>query len=92
MYILFSNYPLTIVVSTSFLVSFLFCMVLLLSTIIFLLLDPQSSVVVGRWLTHPCGSLPTGEVGAFGCEATYDTFSLGVMVIKVSNRGFDLCE
>ena len=53
---------------------------------------PQSSVVVGRWLTHPCGSLPTGEVGAFGCEATYDTFSLGVMVIKVSNRGFDLCE
>ena len=53
---------------------------------------PQSSVVVERWLTHPCGSLPTGEVGVFGYEATDDTFSLGVMVIKVSNRGFDPCE
>ena len=53
---------------------------------------PLVSFVVGRWLTHPFGSLPTGEVGAFGCEATDDTFSLGVMVIKVSNRGFDPCE
>ena len=41
---------------------------------------------------HPVGSLPTGEVGVLGCEATDDTFSLGVMVIKVSNRGFDPCE
>ena len=48
---------------------------------------PLVSFVVGRWLTHPFGSLPTGEVGAFGCETTYDTFSLRVMVIKVSNRG-----
>ena len=53
---------------------------------------PFLSSVVGRWLTHPFGSLPTGEVGALGCEATDDTFSLGVMVIKVSNRGFDPCE
>ena len=53
---------------------------------------PFLSFVVGRWLTHPFGSLPTGEVGALGCEATDDTFSLGVMVIKVSNRGFDPCE
>ena len=50
------------------------------------------SFVVGRWLTHPFGSLPTGEVGAFGCEATDDTFSIGVLVTKVSNRGFDPCE
>ena len=37
-------------------------------------------------------SLSTRNVGAFGCEATDDTFPLGFMVIKVSNRGFDLCE
>jgi len=53
---------------------------------------PFHSFVVGRWLTHPFGSLPTGEVGAFGCEATDDTFSIGVLVTKVSNRGFDPCE
>ena len=53
---------------------------------------PLVCFVVERWFTHPCGSLPTGEVGAFGCEATDDTFSVGVLVTKVSNRGFDPCE
>ena len=57
-----------------------------------LLSAPQSSFVVGRSLTHPFSSLPTGEVGAFGCEATDDTFSVWVMIIKVPNRGFDPCK
>ena len=53
---------------------------------------PLVSFVVRRWITHPSGSLPTGEVEALGCEATDDTFSSGVMVLKVFNRGFDPCE
>ena len=73
-------------------VSSLCCMVLLLCNILMLPLGPLVSFVVGRWLTHPSDSLPTGEVGPLGCEANDDTFSLGVMVLKVPNGGLDPCE
>ena len=70
----------------------LLCMVLLLYNILMLPLGPLVSFVVGRWLTHPSDSLPTGEVRSLGCEATGDTFSLGALVLKVPNGGLDPCE
>ena len=52
-------------------------------------LDPRFSGRIVRKLVL-CRSWTMAHVS--GCEAIYDTFSLGVMVIKVSNRGFDPCE
>ena len=75
-------------------VSSLLCMVLLLYNILMLPATsrPLVSFIVERWLANSSDSLPTGEVGPLGCEATDDTFSLGVLVIKVTNGGLDPCE